>query len=60
MNLLDSLFGTQYFGFIASAYGVTFVVLMSMIVWVLVVQRQRRDKLARMEEAGLRRKRPHG
>lgn len=55
---MSTLFGTKYFGFIASAYGVTGLVLAGLVVWVLVTQRRRRRSLAALEEAGLRRSKP--
>lgn len=52
---MDALFGTKYFGFIASSYGITAVVLLIMVAWVLLTQRARRRQLAALEEAGVRR-----
>ena len=52
---MSELFGTKYFGFILSAYGITFVVLALMIIWVLATYSRRKRDLARMEEAGLKR-----
>lgn len=52
---MSALFGTQYFGFIAGAYGATVVVLMALIIWVLATYRSRKATLAEMEAAGLRR-----
>jgi len=52
---MSALFGTKYFGFIAGAYGVTTVVLVALIVWILLTQRSRRAELGSLEESGLRR-----
>lgn len=52
---MSVFFGTKYFGFIAGAYGVTAFVLLALIVWVLVKQRQRRSELAALETSGIRR-----
>ncbi len=52
---MTALFGTKYFGFIAGAYGITGVVLVALIVWVLITQRRRRVALAALEQSGLRR-----
>ncbi|MGI9354916.1 MAG: heme exporter protein CcmD [Rhizobiaceae bacterium] len=52
---MSALFGTKYFGFIAGAYGVTAIVLVALIVWVLLTQRSRRAELTSLEQSGLRR-----
>lgn len=52
---MSALFGTKYFGFIAGAYGVTAIVLIALIAWVLLTQRRRQAELASLEESGLRR-----
>ncbi|MEP0943286.1 MAG: heme exporter protein CcmD [Rhizobiaceae bacterium] len=52
---MTSLFGTKYFGFIVSAYGITTVVLLLMVAWILLVHRSRKKQLARLEEAGIKR-----
>lgn len=52
---MSAMFGTKYFGFIASAYGATFVVLAGMVLWVLWTQAKRKRDLAVMEKLGLRR-----
>lgn len=52
---MSALFGTKYFGFIASSFAITLVVLLAMVVWVLVTYSKRKRDLARLEQAGLRR-----
>ncbi len=52
---MTALFGTKYFGFIASAYGITGAVLLGLIIWVFVTQHRRRVALAALERDGLRR-----
>ncbi len=49
---MSELFGTKYFGFIASSYGITALVLLIMVVWVIVNQRRFRRQLAEMEALG--------
>ncbi len=53
--MMASLFGTQYFGFIASAYGITLAVLCIMTVAIVMTYRARRRKLDELEKAGHRR-----
>lgn len=53
--MLEELFGSRYFGFIASSYAVTFAVLILMVIWVLVTHSRRKSALAKLEKAGLRR-----
>lgn len=55
MAFLYELFGERYFGFIASSYSVTFVVLAAMVLWVILTHRARRATLAKLEAAGIRR-----
>ena len=52
---MTALFGEKYFVFIASAYGITAIVLLALIIWVLLTQRRRRADLAALEQSGLRR-----
>ncbi|MEO1397984.1 MAG: heme exporter protein CcmD [Pseudomonadota bacterium] len=52
---LTELFGERYFGFIASSYAVTAIVLIALIVWVVLTHRSRRATLGRLEAAGIRR-----
>jgi len=57
------LFGTKYFGFIATSYAITACVLLAMIVWVVTNYYRHKTTLRRMEQAGLRRassKNQHG
>lgn len=51
-----SFFEEKYFGYIASAYGITLVVFVGLIIWVLVQQRTHQAKLARMEKQGITRR----
>ena len=58
---MTALFGTKYFGFILSAYGITAIVLLVLTAWVFAVHRSRKRQLARLEEAGIKRvSRSHG
>ncbi|MEP1207045.1 MAG: heme exporter protein CcmD [Rhizobiaceae bacterium] len=52
---MSALFGTKYFGFILSAYGITTAVLVVLTLWILVVHRSRLQKLAELEKAGMKR-----
>ena len=52
---MTSLFGTEYFGFIASAYGVTTIVLLALVGWILVTYSHRKKALLALEQAGLKR-----
>ena len=52
---MTSLFGTEYFGFIASAYAVTATVLFVLVVWILATHAHRKRELDRLEKAGLKR-----
>ena len=52
---MTELFGTEYFGFIASAYGVVTIVLLALLVWVNVTYSQRKSTLERLEQAGIKR-----
>jgi heme exporter protein CcmD len=51
-----SIFEEKYFGYIASAYGITLVVFIGLIIWVVVQQRGHQAKLARMEKQGITRR----
>ena len=52
---MTSLFGTKYFGFIMSAYGITIVVLLILTFWILMTYRARKGQLVKLEEAGIKR-----
>ena len=48
-------FGTKYFGFIASSFGITLIVLLGMTLWILWTYRARKKALAKLEATGFRR-----
>lgn len=50
---MSEIFGTKYFGFIASSYAVTAVVLLIMVGWVLMTYSKRKRDFAQLEKAGL-------
>lgn len=52
---MTALFGAQYFGFIASAYAITFAVLAALTAYILITHRRRRRQLADLKKAGMRR-----
>lgn len=52
---MTALFGTKYFGFILSAYAVTTLVLLLLVVWILMTHKSRKRQLAKLERAGLKR-----
>ena len=52
---MTALFGTKYFGFILSAYAVTTIVLLLLVVWILMTHRSRKKQLAKLEKAGMKR-----
>ena len=52
---MTALFGTKYFGFILSAYGITAFVLLAVTIWILVTHRSRKKQLAELEKAGMKR-----
>lgn len=52
---MEALFGTKYFGFILSAYSVTTVVLLLLVVWILVTHKSRKRQVAKLEQAGIKR-----
>jgi len=52
---MQALFGTEYFGFIASAYAVTSAVLLALIVWIFLTYSNRRKTLQKLEKSGLKR-----
>ncbi len=52
---MSTLLGTKYAGFILGAYGVTFAVLLGMILWVMLIARKRRAQLTKLEAEGVRR-----
>ena len=52
---MTALFGTKYFGFILSAYAVTTIVLLLLVVWILMTHRSRKKQLAKLEQAGMKR-----
>ncbi len=52
---MSALLGTKYAGFIAGAYGITFAVLLAMVLWVILTARNRRKALAKLEAEGVRR-----
>ena len=49
---MSSLFSGQYAGFIFSAYAITFVVVLLLVIWVLATGKARKRQLAKLEEAG--------
>ena len=49
------LFGTKYFGFILSAYGITALVLLALTIWILLSYRNRKRQLVKLEQAGFKR-----
>jgi len=51
-----SFYQDKYFGYVASSYGITLVVFIGLIIWVLVLQRTYRAKLARLEKQGITRR----
>ena len=53
--MIETLFGAKYFGYIASAWGVSLAALVLMALWVRASHRARRRELERLERAGLRR-----
>jgi heme exporter protein CcmD len=52
---MTSLFGTQYFGYILSAYGLSAMILLGLTAWILMVYSRRKRQLARLEKTGQRR-----
>jgi heme exporter protein CcmD len=52
---MTSLFGTQYFGYILAAYGLTALALILLTIWIVAVHNSRKRQLDRLEESGLRR-----
>ena len=52
---MTELFGTEYFGFIASSYGVVTFVLLALLTWVNVTYAKRKRDLAKLEQAGIKR-----
>ena len=53
--MIEALFGTKYFGFIAGAYGVVTLSLVLLVLSIWLTSRRRPAQLAKLEEAGLRR-----
>ena len=51
-----TIFDEKYFGYIASAYGITFLVFAGLIIWVLAMHRNYRHQLSRLEEMGIKRR----
>lgn len=52
---MSELFGNEYFGFIAGAYGIVAVSLIALLVWVIFTQKSREQQLALLEKQGLKR-----
>ncbi|MFD0916591.1 heme exporter protein CcmD [Pseudahrensia aquimaris] len=52
---MSAVLSWKYAGFIFSAYGITFAVLLAMIGWVVLTSRARKASLAKLEADGLRR-----
>ena len=52
---MESMFGTDYFGFIASAYTITAVVLIGLLIWVRLTYSKRKQEMDRLERFGIRR-----
>ncbi len=52
---MTALFGTEYFGFIVSAYGVVTFVILALLAWVHLTYAARKRDLAKLEQAGLKR-----
>ncbi len=49
MNAVQGLFAGKYFGYIATAYGITFAVIAALILWIVITRRHRRAELERLE-----------
>lgn len=56
---MTALFGSKYFGFILSAYGITAVALIALTVWIFLTHARRNQQIAMLEEAGLKRASRH-
>lgn len=52
---MSGIFGTKYFGFIASSFGITLAVLLGATLWILWTYRARKKALAKLEAAGIKR-----
>ncbi len=46
----------KYFGYIAASYGITSLVFIGFIIWVLLQHRAHRAELSRLEELGITRR----
>lgn len=53
---MSGLLDGPYAGFILGAYGVTFAVLVGLVIWVSLTASNRKRQLAKLEEEGLRRR----
>ena len=52
---MTDLFSGPYAAFIAASYGITFAVIVALIIWVWLTSRGRRRTLRQLEEQGVRR-----
>lgn len=53
---MSDIIASKYFAYIATAYGVTFAVLMIAAVAIILTYRSRRQQLLVLEQAGLKRR----
>ena len=51
-----SFFDDKYFGYIASSYGITFLVLLGLVAWVMFQHRAYNAKLTALEKQGITRR----
>ncbi|MGI9366175.1 MAG: heme exporter protein CcmD [Rhizobiaceae bacterium] len=52
---MTELFGSEYFFFVASAFGITAVVLLALTGWIVATYFSRKKQLLALERAGLKR-----
>lgn len=59
--MMTELFGSQYFFFVASAFGITAAVLLVLTGWIVATYFSRKKQLEALERAGFKRaSRSHG
>ena len=57
---MSGLLDGPYAGFILGAYGITFAVLVGLVIWVLLTATSRKRQMVKLEEEGVRRRSAQG
>lgn len=51
-----SMFDDKYFAYVSSSYGITFLVFVGLVIWILLQHRGLKSKLVSLEKQGITRR----